>query len=109
MPKNYETFKYYDPLTGTMERGKCDRLLRDLFDEKFVYLDRSNPESFPRIRLGASGPSAKAVVLHELKRGPWSKSVKGRKFSRHIACKNGNPADLRAENLVIGRCTTSLR
>lgn len=101
----YVTYKYYDPETRKMRRGKCDRLLLDLFKDSYVYLDRSNPQSTPLIRVGFSGPSGKALVLHELKRKPWSPKVKGRKFSRHIACKNGDPSDLRAENLAVGRCT----
>lgn len=101
----YCTYKYYDPETQTTRKGKCDRLLKDLFEGSFVYLDRSNPNSAPRIRIGQSGQSGKALVLHELKRRPWSSKVKGRKFSRHIACKNGDPSDLRAENLEVGRCS----
>ena len=96
-------FSYYDSSSGRKCTGKCDADHSYIFDGKYVYLDSSNPDSTPLIRIGASGPSAKAIIMDLAGEKPWSDKSKPRLFSRHIACKNGKADDLRVSNLIIGK------
>ena len=96
-------FSYYDSKAGCQRTGKCDSSVEYVFKDKYVYLDSSNPLSTPLIRIGISGPSAKAIILDVSGVHPWSNNSKPRLFSRHIACKNGKVDDLRISNLIVGK------
>lgn len=100
--KSYGTFKYWD--ADTFKTAKCDQEHLPIFEGKRVFMDYSNPASFPRLRL-ANGQSVKALVLEANGEEVWSDGAKPRQFSRHIAHKNRNPADVRSANLILGRDT----
>lgn len=102
-PEREGSFEYFDAVTEAMAVGRCDRAHEGLFNGRNLFMTPPTGKAKTRTILvrGLGSMTAKSLVMSVLGKNVWEGEDKPR--SRPIFHKNGNPADIRSENLTFDR------
>lgn len=102
-PERVGNFEYFDAVTKVMAIGFCDPAHEVIFNGRNLFMTPPAGRAKTRTILvrGLGSMTAKSLVMSALGENVWEGEDNPR--SRHIFHKNGNPADIRSENLTFDR------
>jgi len=96
------TFEYFDGSPDKKGIGICDIEHVELLNSLWIYLPPPNKQGVRTLVSRSHGSlSVKSIVLSFNGENVWKQLSNGKIVSKGIFLKNGNPVDIRVENLEI--------